>query len=78
MLAKCAPFSFTVFDETLMNSTFGKMVTRISPTTWKFETDDPEKLKKEILQHSLQNNLNIISLQTETTNLEDVFRNLTA
>jgi len=67
-----------VVDETVMNSTFGKMVTRISPTTWRFETDDPEKLKKEILKHSLQNNLNIVSLQTETTNLEDVFRNLTA
>ena len=67
-----------VVDETVMNSTFGKMVTRISPTTWRFETDDPEKLKKEILQHSLQNNLNIVSLQTETTNLEDIFRNLTA
>src|SRR6185503_14129389 len=67
-----------VVDAEVMNSVFCNRVARISPTTWRFETDDPEKLKKEILQHSLQDNLNIVSLQTETTNLEDVFRNLTA
>jgi len=57
---------------------FGIGVSRVRPTTWRFETGDPEKLKKEILQHTLQNNLNVVSLQSQTTNLEDVFRNLTA
>ncbi|MFI5128818.1 MAG: ATP-binding cassette domain-containing protein [Chitinophagales bacterium] len=61
-----------------MTAVFGKAVNRVSPTTWSFETGDPEKLKKEILQHTLQNNLNVVSLQSQTTNLEDVFRNLTA
>jgi ABC-2 type transport system ATP-binding protein len=65
-------------DEEVMTSVFGKLVTRLSPTIWRFETDDPEKLKKQILQLTLENNLNIVSLQTETTNLEDIFRNLTA
>ncbi len=67
-----------VVNEEVMISSFGKVATRLSPTTWRFETDDPEKLKKEILQLTLRNNFNVVSLQTETTNLEDVFRNLTA
>ncbi len=67
-----------VLDEEVMTSVFGKNVTRTSPTSWRFEARDPEKLKKEILQLTLQNNLNIVSLQSETTNLEDVFRSLTA
>jgi ABC-2 type transport system ATP-binding protein len=67
-----------IVDDEVMTSVFGKEVSRFSPTIWKFETDDPERLKKQILQLTLQNNLNVVSLQTETTNLEDVFRNLTA
>jgi ABC-2 type transport system ATP-binding protein len=65
-------------DEEVMSSVFGKSVSRINPNSWRFVTHDPEKLKKEILQLTLQNNLNIVSLQSETTNLEDVFRGLTA
>jgi ABC-2 type transport system ATP-binding protein len=65
-------------DEGVMSSAFGNSVSRINSNSWRFDTHDPEKLKKEILQLTLQNNLNIVSLQSETTNLEDVFRNLTA
>jgi len=38
---------------------------------------DPEKLKKLLLEFSLQNNLDIISLQSKSRSLEEVFRNLT-
>jgi len=41
------------------------------------ETSDPEKLKKLLLEFSLQNNLDIISLQSKSRSLEEVFRNLT-
>jgi len=52
--------------------------TRINATTWKFNTNDADNLKRKILELSLQQNLNIVSLQTESNNsLEDVFRNLT-
>jgi len=52
--------------------------TRINATTWKFNTNDADSLKRKILELSLQQNLNIVSLQTESNNsLEDVFRNLT-
>lgn len=41
------------------------------------QTMDPEKVKKMLLELSLQNNLDIISLQSKSKSLEEVFRNLT-
>jgi ABC-2 type transport system ATP-binding protein len=46
-------------------------------TTYKFETSKPEAVRKQILELSLQNNLNIVSLQSENQSLEEVFRSLT-
>jgi ABC-2 type transport system ATP-binding protein len=42
------------------------------------ETTDPEKLKKLLLEFSLQNNLDIISLQSKSHSLEEVFMNFTS
>lgn len=47
------------------------------PFIYKLQTSNPENIKKQILKLSLDNNLNILSLQSETKSLEDVFRNLT-
>jgi ABC-2 type transport system ATP-binding protein len=44
---------------------------------WEMESEDPEALKKQLLTLSLQNNLNIVSLQSENRSLEDIFRGLT-
>ena len=44
---------------------------------YKLQTFDPENVKKQLLKLSLENNLNILSLQSETKSLEEVFRNLT-
>ncbi len=41
------------------------------------QTSDSEKLKKLLLEFSLRNNLDIISLQSKSKSLEEVFRNLT-
>lgn len=41
------------------------------------QTSDSEKVKKLLLEFSLQNNLDIISLQSKSRSLEEVFRNLT-
>lgn len=57
---------------------FGGSVKAINANTWAFEATDPEALKKQLLQFTLENNLNVISLQSETVQLEDVFRHLTA
>ncbi len=48
-------------------------------TKWEFTTTNADLVRKQIMEIVLANNLNIISLSNETnTNLEDVFRNLTA
>lgn len=44
---------------------------------FKIQTSDPENVKKQLLQLSLEHNLNILSLQTETKSLEEIFKTLT-
>ena len=44
---------------------------------YKLQTNNPENVKKQLLTLSLEKNLNILSLQSESKSLEDVFRNLT-
>ena len=54
-------------------------ITQLNSNTWIFKTDDADALKRRLLEISLQKNLNIISLQSETVgSLEDIFRTLTA
>ena len=46
--------------------------------TWLLDTHDTEQLNKQLMEMALQHSLNIVSLQTESRNLEEVFRDLTA
>ena len=46
-------------------------------TSYKLHTSNPEVVRKQILEISLQNNFNIVSLQSENQSLEEVFRALT-
>lgn len=64
-------------DAGTMKAVFKDAVQQMDANTWRFETNDPEKLKKQILELTLQKNLNVVSLQSETINLEEVFRSLT-
>ena len=48
-----------------------------SGTGWQLATNNPESVRKQLLELSLQHNLNIVSLQSENSSLEEVFRNLT-
>ncbi len=52
-------------------------VEQLHSTNYKLKTADPESLRKRLLQLSLQNNLNIVSLQNERNSLEEIFRTLT-
>ena len=45
--------------------------------TWHIATKNADLVKKQLLEMSLQHNLNIVSLQSESRNLEDIFRQLT-
>jgi ABC-2 type transport system ATP-binding protein len=46
--------------------------------TWTLGTNNPDFLRKQLMELSLQHNLNIVSLQSETSSLEDIFRDLTS
>ena len=45
---------------------------------YRLKTSQPESVKKQLLELSLKNNLNIVSLQSESNSLEEIFRNLTS
>ncbi len=44
---------------------------------YRFITDDPAYVRKQLLELAVLHNLNIVSLQTESQSLEDIFRSLT-
>lgn len=44
---------------------------------WRLETKDPETVRRQVLQLALEQNLNIVSLNSESGSLEEVFRQLT-
>ena len=52
-------------------------VKKIDEETLELEGEDLNEIKKQVMELSLQNNLNIVSLQSESQSLEDVFRSLT-
>jgi ABC-2 type transport system ATP-binding protein len=57
-----------------------RQVTRaesLQPTLFYLQCEDAEPVKKQILQLALDKNLNIVSLQSESRRLEDVFKTLT-
>jgi ABC-2 type transport system ATP-binding protein len=45
--------------------------------SYKLQTTNPDGLRKQLLELALQHNLNIVSLQSETQSLEDIFKSLT-
>ncbi|KAA9039370.1 gliding motility-associated ABC transporter ATP-binding subunit GldA [Ginsengibacter hankyongi] len=70
-------FSKNVDAQILLNISEVQKIEEETPFIYKLQTSDPENIKKQILKLSLENNLNILSLRSETKSLEDVFRNLT-
>ena len=66
--------------ETVDDNSFDgiQQATRISPTTWKFKTENADSLRRKLMEIAFQKNLNIISMQSKQNNsLEDVFKELT-
>src|SRR5882757_8927907 len=54
-----------------------KAVHKGSFQEWELQTDEPDEVKKQLMELALQNNWNIVSLQSENQSLEDIFRHLT-
>jgi ABC-2 type transport system ATP-binding protein len=44
---------------------------------WELQTAAPDEVKKQLMEMALQNNWNIVSLQSENRSLEEIFRHLT-
>jgi ABC-2 type transport system ATP-binding protein len=53
-------------------------VAELQPRHFKLQTANPELVRKQLFELALRHNLNIVSLQSESRSLEDIFRNLTA
>jgi ABC-2 type transport system ATP-binding protein len=52
-------------------------VLKITAYQWELQSEKTEEVKKQLMELSLQRNLNIVSLQNESRSLEEVFRSLT-
>jgi ABC-2 type transport system ATP-binding protein len=70
-------FKENVDEQLIKNLQEVKNAEQLETGNWKLETSNPESVRKQLMQLSLQHNLNIVSLQSESQSLEDVFRNLT-
>jgi ABC-2 type transport system ATP-binding protein len=54
-----------------------KSVSKIDTYTWSIETNDAETVRGELKKMERENNLDIVSLQSENQSLEEIFRLLT-
>ena len=71
-------FRENVIAEQLSNITGAEQIQQISATRLLLTGAEPEAIRKQLLQLSIENNWNIVSLQNKSNSLEDVFRGLTA
>jgi ABC-2 type transport system ATP-binding protein len=68
----------TIVSATVINKL--KMASKteeLGDNKWKLVTNDPDGMRREVMQWALDNNINISSMQAQTETLEDVFRTLT-
>jgi ABC-2 type transport system ATP-binding protein len=54
-----------------------KSVNKIDTHTWSIETNEPDTVRSELKKLERENNLDIISLQSENQSLEEIFKTLT-
>ena len=53
-------------------------VVQMDEYNWQLQTNSPDTLRKQLMELSLQENLNIVSLQSGEQSLEELFRQLTS
>jgi ABC-2 type transport system ATP-binding protein len=70
-------FDKSVELEKLKNITGVTKVEVISTTNYQLQTTNSDSVRKQLLELSLQYNWNIVSLQSGSSSLEDIFRSLT-
>ncbi|MBA2500278.1 MAG: gliding motility-associated ABC transporter ATP-binding subunit GldA [Chitinophagaceae bacterium] len=70
-------FKETVDQHLLYTIKEVESVQNLQPGLFKLTTQQPDSVKKQLLELSLHHDYNIVSLQTESQSLEEVFRSLT-
>lgn len=70
-------FRETIEENLLKRMPAAKVVTKIDLHTWTIETEEPDTVRRELKKMEAENNLDIVSLQSENQSLEQVFRSLT-
>ena len=75
-------FVFVEFKEGipagLLQSIIGvSNIEQLQTAQYKLKTENPESVRRQLLELSLKNNLNIVSLQSGNNSLEEVFKSLT-
>ena len=70
-------FKETVPAAALTNIPSVLQASPVNEHSWQLTTTDTTETRRALLELALQNNLNIISLQTAGSNLEEVFKSLT-
>lgn len=70
-------FKEALDEDRLKNLPAATTVTKIDNYNWELQSKDEETLRKQILSMAVENNFNIVSLQSGSKSLEDVFRSLT-
>ncbi len=71
-------FKEALEEEQLKRLAAAKSVNKIDAHTWSIETNDPDTVRIELKRLERENNLDIVSLQSENQSLEEVFRSLTS
>jgi ABC-2 type transport system ATP-binding protein len=71
-------FKENINEEWLKSLQTVSSVTKTHYTQFTIHCTDAETVKKQILQLAVEKNLDIVSLQSESNSLEEIFRNLTA
>lgn len=71
-------FDAAINTEWLQTLNYVEKINELQSFKFNIQSPHPELIRKQLLTLSLQHNLNIVSLQTETQSLEDVFRILTS
>lgn len=70
-------FKTEVNADALKNIQSVSALTQLSTFHFQLSTNDAESVKKQLLQLSIENNWDIVSLQSQTQSLENIFRKLT-
>jgi ABC-2 type transport system ATP-binding protein len=70
-------FAEAVDKQVLESLPAAEKVNNTDANSWKITTANPDQLRKQLVELSLEKQLNIVSLQTGNQSLEEVFRSLT-